>query len=51
MGNHIKAAADVNAMSLSNRNKIALMGNITTGNYIKIGTVTPLLYNDFNVKI
>ena len=51
MGNHVKAAANVNAMSLSNRNKIALMGNITTGDYIQIGTVTPLPIANFNVKI
>lgn len=51
MGNHIKAAANVNAMSLANRNKIALMGNITTGDYINTGTVTPVPINNFNVKI
>ncbi|MEO6423679.1 MAG: DUF6519 domain-containing protein [Candidatus Nitrotoga sp.] len=52
MGNHIKAAAaNVNSMSLANRSKIALMGNITTGNYINIGTVTPLPIMNFNVKI
>ena len=51
MGNHIKAAANVNSMSLSNRPKIALMGNITTGNYINIGTVTPTPIMNFNVKI
>ena len=51
MGNHVKAAANVNAMSLSNRNKIALMGNITTGDYIQTGTVTPLPIANFNVKI
>ncbi len=51
MGNHVKAAAKVNAMSLSNRNKISLMGNITTGDYIQTGTVTPLPIANFNVKI
>ena len=51
MGNHVKAAANVNAMSLSNRNKIALMGNITSGDYIQTGTVTPLPIANFNVKI
>ncbi|MEQ1741701.1 MAG: DUF6519 domain-containing protein [Candidatus Nitrotoga sp.] len=51
MGNHVKAAANVNAMSLSNRNKISLMGNITTGDYIQTGTVTPLPIANFNVKI
>lgn len=51
MGNHIKAAANVNAMSLSNRYKIALMGNITTGDYIDTGTVIPLPIINFNVKI
>jgi nitrous oxidase accessory protein NosD len=51
MGNHVKAAVNVNAMSLSNRNKIALMGNITTGDYIQTGTVTPLPIANFNVKI
>jgi len=51
MGNHVKAAANVNAMSLSHRDKIALMGNITTGDYINTGTVTPAPINNFNVKI
>lgn len=51
MGNHVKAAANVNAMSLSNRNKIVLMGNITTGDYIHTGTAIPLPINNFNVKI
>ncbi|CAG9931856.1 DUF6519 domain-containing protein [Candidatus Nitrotoga arctica] len=51
MGNHIKAAANVNAMSLTNRPKIILMGNITTGDYINTGTVTPLPIINFNVKI
>lgn len=51
MGNHIKAAANVNAMSLTNRPKIVLMGNITTGDYINTGTVTPLPIINFNVKI
>lgn len=51
MGNHVKAAANVNAMSLANRNRIALMGNITTGDYINTGTVTPAPINNFNVKI
>ncbi|RFC36159.1 MAG: copper-binding protein (NosD) [Candidatus Nitrotoga sp. SPKER] len=51
MGNHIKAATNVNAMSLTNRPKIVLMGNITTGDYINTGTVTPLPIINFNVKI
>lgn len=51
MGNYIKAAANVNAMSLTNRPKIVLMGNITTGDYINTGTVTPLPIINFNVKI
>ena len=51
MGNHVKAAANVNAMSLGNRFEIALMGNITTGDYINTGTVTPSPIDNFNVKI
>lgn len=51
MGNHVKAPLRVNAMSLSNRNQVALMGNITTGDYIQVGTVTPTPINNFNVKI
>ena len=51
MGNHIKAAAKVNSMSLANSSKTALMGNITTGDYINIGTVTPTPLINFNVKI
>jgi len=51
MGNHIKAAARVNSISLANSSKTTLMGNITTGNYINIGTVTPLPIMNFNVKI
>lgn len=51
MGNHVKAAADVNAMSLANRNKIALVGNVTTGDYINVGTVTPAPVLNFNVRV
>lgn len=51
MGNHVKGPAGVNAMSLANRNKVALMGNVTTGDYINVGTVTPAPINNFNVRI
>lgn len=51
MGNHVKGPANVNAMSLANRNKVALMGNVTTGDYINVGTVTPAPINNFNVRI
>ncbi len=51
MGNHVKGPLNVNSMALSNRNQVALMGNITTGNYIQVGTVTPPAIANFNVKI
>lgn len=50
MGNHVKAAANVNAMSLANR-KAALMGNVTTGNFTGTNNVTPVPIINFNVKI
>jgi nitrous oxidase accessory protein NosD len=50
MGNHVKAAVNVNAMSLAN-SSAALMGNITTGDYTGTNKVTPLQFNNFNVKI
>ncbi|WIM04785.1 MAG: right-handed parallel beta-helix repeat-containing protein [Candidatus Nitricoxidivorans perseverans] len=51
MGNHVKAATGVNAMSLANRNKVALMGNVTTGGYLNVGAVTPMPIANFNVRI
>ncbi len=51
MGNHVKGPENVNAMALSNRSKVALMGNVTTGNYIQVGTVTPPVIANFNVII
>jgi Family of unknown function (DUF6519)/Right handed beta helix region len=50
MGNHVKAAADVNAMSLANGKKNVLVGNVTTGKYINPGTVTPSPITNFNVQ-
>ena len=50
IGNHIKAAVNVNAMSLANR-KTALMGNVTTGDFTGINNVTPIPSINFNVKI
>ena len=50
MSNHIKAPNGVNAMSLGNRHRVALMGNITTGGYIRVGTVTPAPLTDFNIR-
>ncbi|MDH4235079.1 MAG: right-handed parallel beta-helix repeat-containing protein, partial [Gallionella sp.] len=50
MGNHVKAAANVNAMSLANR-KAALMGNVTTGDYTGANNVTPLPLTNFNVRV
>jgi hypothetical protein len=38
-------------MSLGNRNQVALMGNVTTGDYIQVGTVIPAPINNFNVRI
>jgi nitrous oxidase accessory protein NosD len=51
MGNHIKGPLRVNAMALGNRNQVALMGNVTTGDYIQVGTVIPAPINNFNVRI
>ena len=50
MGNHIKADSNVNAMSLGNRHRVALMGNITTGGYIQVGATTPTPLTDFNIR-
>jgi nitrous oxidase accessory protein NosD len=49
MGNHVKADPNVNAMSLANGKKTVLMGNVTTGSYIRQGTVTPSPIPSFNV--
>lgn len=52
MGNHVKALAQgVNSMSLGRRDKVSLMGNVTTGGYINVGTVTPTPIANFNVRI
>ena len=51
MGNHVKGPDRVNAMSLANRNQVALMGNVTTGNYIDVSTVIPAPINNFNVRV
>ena len=51
MGNHVRASdSNVNSI-LSDGIKIVLMGNITTGNYINSGTVTPQPATNFNVQI
>jgi hypothetical protein len=50
MSNQIKANYNVNAMSLGYRDRVALMGNITTGGYIQVGTVTPAPLTDYNVR-
>jgi parallel beta-helix repeat protein len=50
MGNHVKANSGVNSMSLGNRHRVALMGNITTGDYIRVGTTTPAPLTDFNIR-
>jgi hypothetical protein len=50
MGNHIDAAVRVNAMNLDNAPKVALMGNVTTGDFINVGTAVPSPYTSFNVK-
>lgn len=50
MGNHVKADSGANSMSLGNRNRVALMGNITTGGYIRVGTTTPAPLTDYNIR-
>ncbi len=50
MGNHVKADEGVNSMSLGHRQHVALMGNITSGNYIRVGTTTPTPLTDFNIR-
>ena len=50
MGNHVKADGKVNAMSLGNRKQVALMGNITSGKYIRVGTTTPAPLTSFNIQ-
>lgn len=51
MGNHVAASPEVFSMSLANRPQVALMGNVTTGGYIQVGTVKPTPISDFNVQI
>lgn len=50
MGNHIKAGSNVNSMSLGHRHRVALMGNVTTGDFIRVGTTTPAPLTDFNIR-
>jgi parallel beta-helix repeat protein len=51
IGNHVEGPPGVNAMSLANRNHVALLGNVTTGDYINVGTVTPTPHTSFNVRV
>jgi len=53
VGNHVKGPANVNAMSLANRNKVALMGNVTSGDYINVNAaaVIPTPIANFNVRL
>jgi hypothetical protein len=50
MGNHIKADDRINAMSLGNLDRVSVMGNITTGGYIHVGTTTPAPLPAFNIR-
>ncbi len=49
MGNHVKADPSMNSMDLSNSRRVTLMGNITTGNYIRVTAVVPTPIPNFNV--
>ncbi|MEA2114339.1 MAG: DUF6519 domain-containing protein [Thermodesulfobacteriota bacterium] len=49
MGNHVKAHPGMNSMDLSNSRRVTLMGNITTGNYIRVTAVVPSPIPNFNV--
>lgn len=55
MGNHIKGPRGINSMSLDangNTQEALVLGNIATGNYnIQAANITPISFNDFNVKI
>ncbi len=51
MGNHVKAGQGVYSMSLANRAHVALVGNVTTGGYLNVGTVTPAPIASYNVQI
>jgi hypothetical protein len=51
IGNHVKGGQGVHAMSLGQRDKVTLLGNITTGSYINVGTVTPTPINSYNVVV
>jgi len=50
MGNHIKADSKIYSMSLGDRRRVALMGNITTGDFIKVASTTPTPITDFNIR-
>lgn len=49
MGNHVHKA--VYAMSLANGKHNVLTGNVTTGQYLNVGTVLPAPINNFNAFV
>jgi len=50
MGNHIKAGAGVISIEATG-NKIALLGNVTTGAYVGVGGTIPTSSTDFNIQL
>jgi hypothetical protein len=50
-GNQVQANPGVNAMSFDQSLKTILLGNITTGQYIMLGPVTPMPTSAFNVFV
>ncbi|MBK8211868.1 MAG: right-handed parallel beta-helix repeat-containing protein [Rhodospirillales bacterium] len=54
MGNHIEAqGSGFNSVSLDNQPRVVLMGNVTTGDFINLDTLTvvPSPHTSFNVKV
>jgi hypothetical protein len=51
VGNHVEGPRGVNGIALGDCLKVALMGNVSAGDYIEVGTVTPSPIQNFNVKI
>jgi hypothetical protein len=50
-GNHVQANPGVNAMSFDQGLKTVLLGNITTGQYIQLGSVLPMPIPGFNLFV
>lgn len=51
IGNHVKAAPEFSSMNFNFRRNVALMGNVTTGDFINLGSSVPTPHTHFNVKL